>query len=95
MSVTRRAALCFLLASTLGCFLWRRERAPDAPVRVELNTASLRHIEKLPGITPSMARRIVEGRPYQDVDDLVDRGILTRHEFERVIDDVTVQSKNP
>ncbi|TMB04196.1 MAG: helix-hairpin-helix domain-containing protein [Deltaproteobacteria bacterium] len=53
------------------------------------DTASRRAIEKLPGITPSMARRVVEGRPYEEPHELVERRILTEREFRRVADRVT------
>jgi competence protein ComEA len=90
----RRLALLALVLSLAGCGLFRRggddadERA--RPVAIDLNTASLRKIEALPGITPSMAKRIVEGRPYGDTDALVEKGILTERELERIRDHVEV-----
>jgi competence protein ComEA len=59
---------------------------PRQPGPVDLNTASLRAVERLPGITPSMAREIVEGRPYDEPDDLVRRKILTQREYDRIED---------
>jgi len=73
------------------CGLLHRERPARPPTPIDLNTASLRKIERLPGITPSIARRIVEGRPYEQPDDLVARGILTAHELERIEGRVVVQ----
>ena len=37
---------------------------------VDLNEASLAELESLPRVGPKLARRIVEGRPYADVDAL-------------------------
>lgn len=37
---------------------------------VDLNTASLKELEALPGIGPVHARAIIEGRPFRSVDDL-------------------------
>jgi competence protein ComEA len=76
-----------------ACGLLRRERAPERPAVIDLNVASVRKIEQLPGITPSMARRIVDGRPYGAPHDLVERGILTERELERIFDRVTVKDR--
>jgi competence protein ComEC len=38
--------------------------------RVNLNTATQAELEALPGVGPTLARRIVEGRPYASVEDL-------------------------
>ncbi len=74
---------------------WRyfSKPAPENPPAIDLNTASLRKVEELPGITPSMARRIVDGRPYAEPEDLVERGILTRRELERILDRVVIKDR--
>ena len=76
-----------------ACSLFHRRAAPAAPAPIDLNSAPLRKLEKLPGITPSMARRIVEGRPYEEPHDLVKRGILTERELDRILDRVVVTSR--
>jgi competence protein ComEA len=43
---------------------------PAGEVRVDVNAASLRLLETLPGIGPVMAARIVAARPFHTVDDL-------------------------
>ncbi len=38
--------------------------------KVNLNTASQAEIESLPGVGPTLAQRIVEGRPFRSLEDL-------------------------
>lgn len=82
----------------LGCasvrrWMPHRHREPSKPPVYDLNRAPLRKIKTLPGITPSMAERIVEGRPYESPQDLVTRGILTERELKRIADRVRVGEK--
>ncbi|MFN2321332.1 MAG: helix-hairpin-helix domain-containing protein [Trueperaceae bacterium] len=43
---------------------------PAGDARVDVNAASVRLLETLPGVGPVMAARIVAGRPFHTVDDL-------------------------
>src|SRR5690242_17855877 len=90
MTGPRRLALAILLVTVPACGLFRRHHDDGTPERVDLNRASVRKIEQLPGITPSMAARIVAGRPYADAQALVERHILTSREAERIEDRIVV-----
>lgn len=47
-------------------------RAPDGErARVDVNTASAQLLTTLPGVGPVTAQRILEGRPYHSVEDLL------------------------
>ncbi len=72
-------AIGILLAGALA--LWPRitvrfaplelEASPYLDTRVSLNRASLAELEALPGIGPTLARRIVAHRPYLRLEDLL------------------------
>jgi len=58
--------------------------APSKSSPVDLNTASQADIEKLPGIGPVKAKKIVANRPYASVQDLSKAGVS-----KKTIDEVT------
>jgi competence protein ComEA len=78
-----------LLASAPGC---RRQPAVEPWIGgpIDVNTASESELQRLPGVTPSMARRIYEGRPYRTLDELVERGLLSERELARARRKITV-----
>ena len=51
---------------------------------LDINEASATQLETLPGVTPELAGKIVERRPYTSTRDLVRRRILSSAEFDRV-----------
>jgi len=58
--------------------------------RVDLNTCTLQDLEGLPGVGATLARRIVTGRPYSSVDDLLKVKRLGAKLLERLKPMVTV-----
>src|SRR5215470_7001483 len=49
------------------------KEAPSSPI--DLNTASEKDLESLPGVGPATAKKIVAGRPYASVSDLSKAGV--------------------
>jgi competence protein ComEA len=43
---------------------------------LDLNSASEKDLEQLQGIGPTMAKKIVQGRPYKSKDELVRRKVI-------------------
>jgi len=74
-------ALCCAAVSTRGM-----GNDPAEDDRVDLNTASLERLMKLPGMTRVWAARIVKFRPYRRKDELVDRGVVTSEVYARIKD---------
>jgi DNA uptake protein ComE-like DNA-binding protein len=59
--------------------------------QVNINSATADQLEALPGITAARARRIIAGRPYQSSDDLVERHLITKAEYDRISGQVVAQ----
>lgn len=94
----RPLVLLAVVLALAGCGLTRRfgfgggedrEERPR-PTPIDVNTAPLRKVERLPGVTPSMAKRIVENRPYADRNQLVEKGVLTERELDRIHDYIEI-----
>lgn len=60
---------------------------------LNINEADLEALQQLPGIGESLAERIIEGRPYQDVEDLRDIKGLGQSKFEGIKRSVEVSEK--
>lgn len=58
---------------------------------LDLNSASEGQLADLPGINRSDARRIVAARPYHEKRDLLDKGIVSTEEYNRIRDDITAK----
>jgi hypothetical protein len=70
--------LTVVILAALKYMSWRQENPPKPPEppRVDLNSASQAELEALHGIGPSLAKRIIEGRPYRTYDDVLNvRGV--------------------
>lgn len=57
---------------------------------VNINTASQKELEELPGIGPVYAQSIIEHRPYSSVDELLSKGVLKKSTFEKIKDKVSL-----
>ena len=69
---------CIVAVAGAAFWLFRDVRAPipaGAPAvearGVNINSATQERLESVPGIGPALASRIIAGRPYQSVDDLL------------------------
>ena len=50
----------------------------DASAQVDLNTATQKELETLPGVGPATAKKIIEKRPYTSVQDLSRAGLSAK-----------------
>jgi DNA uptake protein ComE-like DNA-binding protein len=58
---------------------------------LDLNSATRGQLSALPGVTSAEAERVIAGRPYQEPDDVVSKGIMSRAEYNKIADRVTVK----
>lgn len=61
---------------------------PDKPM--DVNHASRSALVGLPGIDDATADRIIAGRPYSSEHQLLERRIVSREQYNRIADSITV-----
>jgi DNA uptake protein ComE-like DNA-binding protein len=60
--------------------------------KANVNTCSKRELmKKVPGMTSSKAQKIINGRPYARIYDLVTKKVVTKKELSRIRDFITVK----
>lgn len=75
-------------ATKLG--IWKRIVTPD-PDLIDINSASPNQLKMLPRIGDSLARRIVEGRPYSSTKKLTEIGGIGQKTFEAFKGDIVAR----
>src|SRR5277367_998063 len=73
MRIQRLSNLALAVACALALVSTRAAALDTGPVN--LNTASEKELEALPGVGEATAKKIVAGRPYSSVDDLAKAGV--------------------
>ena len=68
---------------------------PVAGARVDINTASLDQLMKVPGLPRTWAARIIRYRPYRAKNELVERGVVTSQIYDRIKDYVIAHREKP
>ncbi len=57
---------------------------------ININTASIEQLDALSGIGPATGQKIIDNRPYGDIQELVSKKVLTTKVFEKIKDKITV-----
>ncbi len=59
--------------------------------RININTATLTQLDTLPGVGTVTAENIISGRPYNSVDDLINKQIVKKALYDKIKDLVSVR----
>jgi competence protein ComEA len=62
------------------------KRAPSKTKPVDINSAPIDELRKLPGIGDAYAQKIIDNRPYQTKDQLVSRKVIPEASYDRIKD---------
>lgn len=57
---------------------------------VNINTATLKELDTLPGIGPVYGQSIIDHRPYSNIEELTSKGVLKGSVYEKIKDKITV-----
>jgi competence protein ComEA len=61
-----------------------------ANAKININTASASQLDTLWGIGPATAQKVISGRPYQAIEELLTRKIVKSNVWEAIRDKITV-----
>lgn len=66
-------------------------KAISEAAKININSASIAELDKLelPGTKPSLSERIQGGRPYNTLDDLVSKKVISPEEFKLISELIT------
>ncbi len=64
---------------------------PSTDHPLDLNAASKSQLKTLPGITDDAADRIIANRPYKNQHELLEKRVISRDEYNRIADAITVK----
>ena len=87
-------AIAFVVSGSAGQTAKNKDKAAQpqtASTKIDLNTASDKELDTLPGVGSATAKKIVSNRPYSSVDDLKKAGV-SENEINKIRDLVTVSA---
>jgi len=65
------------------------DKGAEAPAgKIDVNSASQQELEKLSGIGPVTAKKIVDGRPYKTKRDLLTKKVVSQSEYDKIKDNI-------
>ena len=68
----------------------RGEQLSPTAAKLDINSAGIDELVRLPGMTLQLAEGIIRNRPYRKLDDLITRKVLGKKQFARIREFVAV-----
>lgn len=65
-------------------------QAAGAVSKININTATQSELESLSGVGPVTASKIISGRPYQKIEELLEEKVVGKSVFEKIKDSIVV-----
>lgn len=62
----------------------------DEPFLISINTSTEQELDSLPGIGLTTARKIIAGRPYQNISELVEKHLVNQTTFNKIKDKISL-----
>lgn len=62
----------------------------DVDHLISLNTATSSELDSLPGIGPTTAQKIITNRPYQTIEELLSKKVVSKSVFEKIKEKISV-----
>ncbi len=87
------AAFAFAVVLSAAAFAQQQAKPQTSATaaKVDLNTASEKQLDQLPGVGPATAKKIIAGRPYSSVADRSRAGV-SKHQIDQITPLVTVSA---
>lgn len=62
----------------------------EAVIKTNINTATKSELDSLPGVGDCKAYTLIKNRPYSDIYELLEKGILGEDTFNKIKDKITI-----